>query len=235
MVCPAQYCCASGSVDQGCPWNSESACEVNRDPSVPLCGDCLPGYSHSISGNACVPDRLCGDHSRVAEYVSLLVLYWLCLCLFFMQQANLQSLIRWLPRFLRPNRTAPNDGSISVLVYYYQLAAIAVPQGSEKLLAASAKWFCLLGQVLGFSGQLPSWSECTGERAEAGGVCFVAGTAAISPMLWSLATPFLIAMLLYPTVAVLTILTGDGVVVVVMVGVGGVGWCRQGRLLCEST
>lgn len=55
-LCPAGYCCTS-SDDASCA--AMDSCYANR--TGPLCGDCLPGFSESVSSTACVPNSRCGN------------------------------------------------------------------------------------------------------------------------------------------------------------------------------
>ena len=57
--CPTGYCCQNKF---GCNYLNEplSLCAKYRDPSVPLCGACLPGYSEAIGGTNC---RKCDGNS----------------------------------------------------------------------------------------------------------------------------------------------------------------------------
>lgn len=46
-MCPPKYCC---SAVEGCWFNeTDSLCALNRDPDIPLCGGCLPGYYETMS------------------------------------------------------------------------------------------------------------------------------------------------------------------------------------------
>jgi hypothetical protein len=84
MNCPGGHCCKSNT---SCPWASRSACQGNRDPTVPLCGDCLPGYSQAVGSTRCIVNDDCGQ--GVAAYVGLQLLTWTGFCLFFLVQRAL--------------------------------------------------------------------------------------------------------------------------------------------------
>ena len=69
-ACPNQYFCgkSGGCLWQGTPhyeadYNPASVCQGNRNPAVPLCGSCLPGFSQ--------PAGSVGD----ATYISMQLLY----------------------------------------------------------------------------------------------------------------------------------------------------------------
>ena len=91
-----------------------------------LCGDCLPGYSHTINGYDCVADKDCG---RVGWFVTGELLYYLCFVAYALYQARHPPLLALLPRRFQPG--AFNSGQVSALVFFFQLAAYAVPRGSS--------------------------------------------------------------------------------------------------------
>ena len=48
LSCPEGFCCR----DTNCDW--DDSCASGRDPSVPLCGACLPNRTEALGTNACV-------------------------------------------------------------------------------------------------------------------------------------------------------------------------------------
>ena len=48
------------------------ACQGHRDPAVPLCGGCLPGYSYAIGSSRCISNDDCGK--GVGRYLALQLL-----------------------------------------------------------------------------------------------------------------------------------------------------------------
>ena len=197
MVCPPRYCCTTDQT--ACPWNANEACTGNRDPRVPLCGACMSDHSHAVDGIDCVPNDKCGDAGTVAVYAVLLLLFWSALCVFFLHQARFEPVLRCVPALLRPG--AANNGAASVLVYYFQMAAIAVPQGSQKVAERAGNLLCVLGRLVNMDGQLPSWAGCTSDGSS-GGVCVAVGTSSVAAIGWNLMVPALLTVLLW-TVAVM--------------------------------
>jgi predicted outer membrane repeat protein len=131
LACPHGYCCND---NQGCEWGSASTCSGNRDPAIPLCGGCSPGYSQAIDGTGCMNDAQCGNlHGYLAFQMGswlLYVLYSLCL-------AKNETLLKLLPRCLGTklagrNRTPPN-GAFSCIMFFYQLAIVVAPKAASSL------------------------------------------------------------------------------------------------------
>ena len=162
---PSQYCCADGL---GCEWDAKSACVGNRDPDVPLCGACRVGYTFSITGNGCVANDTCADHQKVAAFGFSQFAYWLFFSSLFLHQSRFQPLLKTMPRWLvtkpapRSESYKGDNGSVSVTIYYFQLAALAVPQGRAKLATSMAALVCYFGKVFS-KKSMPSWAECSGE------------------------------------------------------------------------
>ncbi len=69
--CPIGYCCNSS---HGC--NAESQCAFGRDPSVPLCGECLPGYSQALVTTTCMETDACNDGKWFWPVMGVVVLVW---------------------------------------------------------------------------------------------------------------------------------------------------------------
>ena len=119
---------------------------------------------------------------------------WSGFCLFFLYSGRFSPLLDLLPSNLRPKGV--DDGSVSVMVYFFQMAAIAVPTGKQKLADDATRFLCILGQVAGLQ-QVPNWSVCTGEEDENSGVCIMEGVSATAIMAWPIAIPIILSLLLF--------------------------------------
>jgi hypothetical protein len=126
---------------------------------------------------------------------------WVGLCLGFLYMGRYQPLLEVLPSCLRP-QVEDSDGSISVLVYYFQLAAIAVPVGKQKIAQSAAHFLCVMGQAVNMQ-HAPDFMECSpedgggsGGGGGGGGACVVVGTSATAAMAWQLGIPVVLALLL---------------------------------------
>ena len=127
---------------------------------------------------------------------------WLGFCGFFLYNGRFSALLDLLPRKLRPAEKE-DDGSISVLVYFFQMAAIALPIGKQKLADGATNLLCVLGQFAGMQ-QVPNWSVCTGKEEDStSGICVGQGTTATATMVWPLAIPLVLSLLLFCVVNVL--------------------------------
>lgn len=187
LPCPPRYCCSQGPTNEGCLWDGEGACVGNRDPSAPLCGGCLSGYSWSVTADGCIEDQQCGDLGSSAKYVSQQLLYWLCLCVAFLYLGRFRALLVRFPAVIVRSIPAHDDGAVSAVIYYFQLVAIAVPQGRQRLSESVSGLICVLGGAAGLQG-LPSWEGCT-DGSYVGGVCMWEGMTATEAMAWPLGVP----------------------------------------------
>lgn len=146
IQCPALYCCSQNIHFDGstCMWrggiSSDTACRGNRNSSVPLCGDCLANFSHTIDGVDCVSDTECG---KIAGFVVTKLLYFFGFVLYALHQARHPALYKCLPACMKA--TAINSGKGSAVMFYYQLASYAVPRKSDRLVSQMARYlskFC---------------------------------------------------------------------------------------------
>jgi hypothetical protein len=71
---------------------------------------------------------------------------WTGLCLGFLYIGRFRPLLQMLPHRLRP-RTAHSDGSTSVLVYFFQMAAVAEPVQKQKLATGVEYVLCVASQL----------------------------------------------------------------------------------------
>ena len=151
-----------------------------------------------MDGTGCVDDTECGNPSDIAQFVGMQVLFWLCVCIFFLRQGRFSPLILRLHVTLLPGRA--NHGSLSVLIYYYQLAAIVVPRG--QLASGAGKVVdvetaaCYLESVTGMAW-LPF--ECSENASEFGKVCLFAGATTLYKMCFPLLVPSMLLLLLWAT------------------------------------
>jgi hypothetical protein len=103
-----------------------------------------------------------------------------------------------LPAALQP--TKPDDGSLAALIYFYQLAAIAVPDGQQKLADDAAALFCASSAGVG-TNQIWSWAECIGvagqNSSENIGFCIAKDVDFREIRLLDLAPPVILFMLLH--------------------------------------
>jgi hypothetical protein len=178
--CPLGYCCDNPT--DGCDWNASEACQGNRDRSYPLCGGCLPGFSQTIDGINCIQDEKCGKKS--AAYITAQLLFWGLYSVYALHQARYPPLVRALPKALQPSLR--NSGAISVLIYFFQLAMVAVPDGYSTLVGAAASAIGEFSRVQ----QLVSGS---------GSVCIVKGAKMMDRLIWRLLGP-LGALMMLPLV-----------------------------------
>jgi hypothetical protein len=192
-MCPAGYCCTPDPGIDSCDIDgdgiSDRMCVGNRDPAVPLCGGCLAGYSQAIDELNCVPDSECGGASSRMYALSQLA-YWLAYDLYTLLQAKFVPLLlrlQWLPARIRPSSkpTAPNNGAINVVLFFFQLAQVAVPQGPDNLAAGA---YAILGQLFSLE-QAP-------QSSSGGGTCIATGTTMVHVMAWGLLAPLMPAILL---------------------------------------
>jgi predicted outer membrane repeat protein len=208
VQCPRKYCC-SNRERNGCNWRGNTACQGNRDPRVPLCGDCMPGYSQCIDSNACVEDSQCGLTNTVLLYLLSQLLYWGVFDFYFLYQAQYMPALRLVQKAKRTlawlwfvcsswcyhdGVTVPDvrlrgnqqdGGAIGALFYYYQLAMLVVPQGYSKLATRTASALVTVGRF------------CNLERfVTTSGVCIATGTNGVHQMLAGLASPLVMLSLL---------------------------------------
>jgi hypothetical protein len=177
LVCPAGYCCAQDVAP--CFWDSETACPGNRDHIHPLCGGCKQNYSQAIDGSNCVPDEECGK--GVGLYVTMQLVYWVAYDMYALFAARHPALLRILPRRMRPS--ARNSGHVAVVIYFFQMAAVSVPQGYRTLVNRAL-------QSLGDFSQLRQLS--TGQ----GSVCVVREMTMVHRLVWRLLEPLVLLLLL---------------------------------------
>jgi predicted outer membrane repeat protein len=196
MACPAGYCCYG---EVGCIWNTDAACQGNRDWKSPLCGACLDDFSLSIDGSGCIENSRCGQQSEMAKYAAFQLLSWLGLCALFLYQGRFHSLMKRLPLccWSRPKDGDTEDGVLSVLIYFYQLAAIAVPQGKEKVTGQASGVFCILPKMVG-TNPISGLVDCTGgvESGNGSGFC-IQGLSFVTIRLCDLAVPLVLWLLLH--------------------------------------
>jgi hypothetical protein len=178
VPCPLGYCCANSS---GCDWNSTTACQGNRDRSYPLCGGCIPDYSQAVDGISCVAVSNCGHFT---SYLSTQLLYWLGYCVYMLYEARYPPLLFRIPRFLRPSNQ--NDGGVSVVVFFFQLAMTIVPSGYDAVAERAA---IALGQA--------SRLEQLGD----GGTCIAEGMTMLHRLVWRLLQPLVVLSLLLLLIA----------------------------------
>jgi predicted outer membrane repeat protein len=157
--CPRDYCCSS---PDGCPWRLSSACQGNRDPRVPFCGSCLRGFSHAVDSDHCIVDAECGVRRpwNVALYCIGQVMYWIGFNCYFLYQAQFLPLLHFVDNALKYakgcvhvvsrgrftsmewKRGSCNDGALSLLIYFYQLAMLMAPQDYGKHTISAVASFC---------------------------------------------------------------------------------------------
>jgi hypothetical protein len=99
---------------------TSSACQGYRDPTIPLCGGCLPGYSLAIDDPSCVPTSSCADTYKAASWVLLTLLYYIAYVFYALYQARFSPLIRRLPRYATPGEA--NSGGSQCLVFFFQVS-----------------------------------------------------------------------------------------------------------------
>jgi hypothetical protein len=222
LQCPRDYCCRA---DGPCDWRKKtgngSACQGHRDPQIPLCGGCLQDYSETIDTNTCVRNSECGIHKKALLYLLLKVIYWMCLVLYFLYNAQFKPVQKLMDRLgANCNRCAlwvgrsfgclsrtrkittscideddgggsrgPGccSGAESVVIYFYQLAMLVVPEGCSVLAAIANDYLTRVGNAA--SGVLP-------HGGGSAGVCIYVGMNGVQKMLLGLATPVMIGMLL---------------------------------------
>jgi hypothetical protein len=178
--CPLGYCCDNPT--DGCDWDATEACQGNRDRLYPLCGGCLPGFSQTIDGINCIQDEECGEKN--AAYITAQLLFWGLYSVYALHQARYPPLVKALPKAMQPS--ARNSGTISVLIYFFQLATVAVPEGYSTLVGAAASTVGEFSRVQ----QLVSGS---------GSVCIAKGANMIDRLTWRLFGP-LGALIMLPVV-----------------------------------
>ena len=150
----------------------------------------------------------CGDTEAISMFVLTQLVYWLSLCMLFLFQGGFRPLFALLPakvlRKLKPKKSGDggDNGGLSTVIYYFQLTALAVPKGTQKLASGGAAITCYAGRLLGMQ-QLPSWAECNGGPTADVGVCITRDMSAITIMAWPLLVPPLLIMLLRGTACVL--------------------------------
>ena len=189
LQCPPHYCCGSST---GCLWQTDDACQGKRNISIPLCGGCKRGYSQAIDSTSCIINSKCGlTHS--ARYIALQLLYWLMFDLYALYQARFQPLCQMLPRWVRPDPR--NSGAVSAVIFFYQMAALVVPDGYSVLYQKAANTLSYIGQVLSLQHPPPPGATDAGNSASYGS-CVVQGMDARHSMLWALFNPLLLLLLL---------------------------------------
>jgi hypothetical protein len=169
-------------------------CVGNRNATYPLCGGCNDGYSQSITTLNCVPDSLFGG-TAAAGYAFGQIAYWLAYDAFVLFQAKYAPLLarlQWLPEKLKPKATTePNNGAVNVLIFFFQLAQIAVPNGPENAAGAVYAW---LGELFSLEN-LPEVSS-SDESSSGGGVCMSEGYRMFHVLSWQLFAPLMPAIML---------------------------------------
>jgi predicted outer membrane repeat protein len=172
QLCPADYCCADGA--NGCVWDGDEACLGHRNRSLPLCGGCQHGFSQSIDGVQCVQDIDCGGKSAAA-YVMLQLLYWCMVAAYGLYTARYPLVLSVLPRRLRPAER--NNGGVSAVLYFLQMAMVAVPQGYRTLVA----------KVATAAGNVANIQQLSSGQ----GVCLLHGMTMVHRLVWQLFAPLM--------------------------------------------
>jgi hypothetical protein len=190
--CPNGYCCTPVSNADSCDIDgdgvTDAMCVGNRDPAAPLCGGCLAGYSQAIDSLNCVPDSECGSAAAGVYAFSQLV-YWIVYDVYVLVQAKFMPLLlrlQWLPEQVRPATTSitPNNGATNVVVFFFQLAQVAVPDGQGNLAAGAYRTLGELFSVQHFP------------HSAAGGTCMKKGNTMTSILTWQLFAPLMPAVTL---------------------------------------
>jgi predicted outer membrane repeat protein len=195
LLCPGGYCCHSNShIEPNCAWNTSTACQKHRDHRTPLCGGCQSGFSLVLDGSGCVEDSECGQQEAAVKFAASQLFSWVCLCALFLYQGRYAPLVNRLPSKLRPS--GENDGAVSALIYFYQLASIVVPLGKANLASQASRSFCVLSSAAGTS-QLSDWVGCTTAKNDVAGFCAQRGLHFVTIRLWDLSVPLLLLALLY--------------------------------------
>eukprot|EP00935_MAST-01C_sp_MAST-1C-sp1_P002055 g2055.t1 len=176
-LCPPEYCCTAPN---GCVWNSNAACMYNRSQEYPLCGGCKSGFSQAIDGVGCVRDQDCGGRG-VVLYMSVQICYWVGVAAYGLFASRYPPLLARLPRRLQPSQR--NDGAMSVVIYFLQMAAVVVPQGYRRLVS----------QVMTTVGAAVNVEQLAGGS---GGVCLRRGMTMIDKLAWFVFTPIMPMVLL---------------------------------------
>ena len=167
----------------------------------------------SITGNGCVPDVECGDAWEVSGLAAQRLAYWICLCVYFLFQGRYRPCLSLFPRpllhkLLPEGSGDGGSGGLNVVVYYFQLASLAVPQvahqGKRKLKDVVSTCICFLGGLLGMR------QKCA---VAGGGICVARGKGAVmsvAVMAWPLAVPAVLMVLLRVMAVVMRLVSGKG-------------------------
>jgi hypothetical protein len=184
VTCPEGYCCANRS--SGCVWDSDDACQGHRSRKYPLCGGCQQHFSQAIDGVGCVADAECRGKSFLRYILLQLFVVWTGSDVYSLFAARYPPLLAPLPSFLRP--AACNSGAVAVVIYFFQMAMMAVPSGYNSLVDRAT---ATLGE-LSMLRQLMLSSQ--------GGTCAWKGMSMVHKLVWQLCLPFVLFLLL-PIVA----------------------------------
>jgi hypothetical protein len=185
--CPDGYCCIPGPNADSCDIDGDGIldkmCVGNRDPAAPLCGGCLAGHSQAINSLNCVPDIECSSTSAGVYAFSQLV-YWIVYDVYVLVQAKYMPLLlrlQWLPEKIRPGTMfiTPDNGATNVVMFFFQLAQVAVPDGQDNLAAGVYRTLGELFSVQHFP------------HSPAGGTCMQKGDTMTSILAWQLFSPLM--------------------------------------------
>jgi hypothetical protein len=195
--CPPKYCCGSAV----CNGTAQCADGSFRDPTAPLCGGCLAGYSESVDSTNCLPDSECGRAGW--WFWPSVLLFFVAYNSFFMWTGSgvgkidaedtnrrpslavhgaprscrhtLRTTFAW-DRFLDAGR----DGGVAAIVYYFQMAAVVVPTKGPAWMVSS------------FLGPIFNMHPSSGQ-----GVCLFAGQTTVAKVSLNFAVPFVMMLVLY--------------------------------------
>jgi hypothetical protein len=117
-------------------------------------------------------------------------MYWLGYCVYMLYEARYPPLLLRIPSLLRPSNQ--NDGGVSVVVFFFQLAMVIVPSGYDAVAERTAI-------ALGQASRL--------EQLGGGGTCIAEGMSMLHRLIWRLLQPLVVLCLLLLLIAIRHIVT----------------------------
>eukprot|EP01083_Nonionella_stella_P267566 903873_1 len=180
--CPSGFCC--NDLD-GCDFMETNLCATNRDPTTPLCGSCVEGYSEVFGSTSC---KKCDNNNWFYAVIPFIISIFVVLLLIILDPP--------------PNKSKDNEKEIDYGIYLAKddLKALQICvlrpcvyffQAISFITIQNGLYFYLtpLIKILSFDFLIESDSDD-------GGVCFLPNMNSMDKILWSLFFPFCMCLAL---------------------------------------
>eukprot|EP01084_Bolivina_argentea_P145683 255301_1 len=181
--CPVGYCCQNIN---GCNYlkttTNASLCAENRDSNIPICGDCVEGYSNVFASTKC---KICKENNYYLLLIPFLIAF-IFVGIFIAldvpekeEEENIDDKLEIIE--IKDGKQAMQISFLKPIIYYFQaISFVTIQTGYTFYLTPITQLFAFDFSV----------SETVGIANQIDGICFTKNMKSIDKELWGLFLPF---------------------------------------------